>query len=105
MQKNRPIFILLNVLVVLTLGYLVFQAVQQIPPQGLTWTEAKDKIRGGDVEQVVFEGHRVQLQMKQGDNPSPIPAEYVERVEADEPNFVKLLDEHLAAIAARSPSA
>lgn len=104
MQKNRPIFILLNVLVVLTLGYLVFQAVQQIPPQGLTWTEAKDKIRGGDVEQVVFEGHRVQLQMKQGDNPSPIPAEYVERVEADEPNFVKLLDEQQVKYRAVSPS-
>ncbi len=106
MQKNRNLFIILNVVVLLVLGWAVLSAVQTITTDQVTWTEAREKVESGDVKEVIFDGRtKAQLVLK-GDGPDGVKgADTVFRIEAFDDKFIDLLEANDVPYRARPPHA
>src|SRR6185436_2702106 len=70
----------------------------------ITWSEAKEQIKSGQVEHVVFEGNEfVQLYYKEKDGTKGSKVQQIPRVAADE-TFVPLLEANGVPYAASAPS-
>ena len=105
MQKNRNVFIILNVVAVAVIGWILLSAVRAAATQPMTWTDAKAKVAADQVESVEFDGdRRVLMKLKApADNEPAIQTVY--RVEADDEAFVGLLDAHRVPYSQKQPGA
>jgi len=104
--KNRNLFIVLNLVVLVVLGWAVISVVQGNLGERLTWTDAKARIESGAIERVVFDGtNGLQLYPKGQANAGPGAAISVVRVNADDEGIIKLLEENDVAYSAERPSA
>ena len=106
MSKNRNLFIILNLVVLVVLGWAVISVVQGNLGDRLTWTDAKARIESGAIERVVFDGtHSLQLYAKGDTDAGPSAAITVYRVEADDDGIVDVLETNGVAYEAKPPSA
>ena len=106
MSKNRNLFIILNLVVLVVLGWAVISVVQGNLGDRLTWTDAKARIESGAIERVVFDGtHSLQLYGKGDADAGPSAAITVYRVEADDDGIIDVLETNGVAYSAKPPSA
>lgn len=106
MSKNRNLFIILNLVVLVVLGWAVISVVQGNLGDRLTWTDAKARIESGSIERVVFDGtHSLQLYGKGDSDAGPSAAITVYRVEADDEGIIDVLEDNGVAYSAKPPSA
>ncbi len=104
MDRNRVGLLVLNFLFLLALGGIVWNAARQAMTDTITWSEAKEQIKSGEVERVVFEGNEfVQLYYKDKDGAKSPKVQQIPRVAADE-TFVPLLEQNNVPYAASAPS-
>jgi cell division protease FtsH len=102
-DRNRIGLLVLNFIFLLALGGIVWNAARQAMTDTITWTEAKEQIKSGQVDRVVFEGSEfVQLVYKATDG-KEAKVQQIPRVAADE-TFVPLLEEKGVPYAASTPS-
>ncbi len=103
MDRNRIGLLVLNFIFLLALGGVVWNAARQAMTETITWTAAKEQIKAGEVDHVVFEGNEfVQLFYKEKDGAAP-KVQQIPRVAADE-SFVGLLEQNSVPYAASMPS-
>ena len=104
MDRNRVGLFALNFLFLLALGGIVWNAARQAMTDTITWSEAKEQIKAGQVDRVVFEGNEfVQLYYKEKDGEKSPKVQQIPRVAADE-TFVPLLEQNNVPYAASAPS-
>jgi cell division protease FtsH len=102
-DRNRFGLLVLNVIFLLALGGIVWNAARHAMSETITWTEAKEQIKAGEVERVVFEGNEfVQLFYKEPGG-TAAKVQQIPRVAADE-TFVPLLEENKVPYSAAMPS-
>ncbi len=83
----------------LALAGMVWLVVEGLQPAGggLSWSEAKDKVRAGEVKEVIFKGDHVDLLMTNAGTPEETPEspgrQRIFRVNADDDGFVQLLED------------
>ena len=104
MQKNRGLFLILNIAVLIGLGFLVLTALKSVSGTQMSWTQAKEELRSGNVERVVFDDPDVILIFKGGTEDSPAKTSSVVKVEGDE-TFMRILDEEGIDYMQRRPNA
>jgi cell division protease FtsH len=104
-QKNRNLFIILNLVVLVVLGWAALNVVQTVTAERVTWTEAKAKVADGQVTEVIFDGPwKVTLLLEPEElDGHPIPETFY-RVEADDEAFIALLEEQGVSYSAAAPS-
>lgn len=91
MPKNRNLFPILIFSFLLMLVLFGMQSMMGAGGGELAWTDAKQHIRDGDVEGVVFKTDSVVLEFQEGAVEGP-NSRKVNRVDADDEAFVALLD-------------
>jgi cell division protease FtsH len=102
-DRNRVGLLVLNFLFLLALGGIVWNAARQAMTETISWSEAKEQIKSGEVERVVFEGNEfVQLFYKEKEGTVP-KVQQIPRVAADE-TFVPLLEQNSVPYSASMPS-
>jgi cell division protease FtsH len=105
-SKNRNLFIILNLVVLVVLGWAVISVVQGNLGDRLTWTEAKARIESGAIERVVFDGtNGLQLYPKGESESGPNAPITVYRVNADDEGIIKVLEANGVSYSAERPSA
>ncbi len=105
MQKNRNLFIVLQLAALVAVGWVVLSLFQGVAFQPMTWSEAKSRISQGEVAEVVFEGEsRVQLKLN-GDDEGDANQRTVYRVDADDEGFVDLLEANGVPYSRKAPGA
>jgi cell division protease FtsH len=110
MDRKRPLLLLLNLAVLVSVGFLVLSLVKTVSANHVTWSQAKADISADKVEEAVFDGPVVYLTYKPGPEATstsrepakPTTAEVV-RVEGDE-SFLVLLETHAVKVSARQPA-
>ena len=103
MERNRTLFVILNLLVLAGLGFMLLNSVREAAGGRLSWTEAKADITAGKVEQVTFDQTAVHLVYKSEDGGTTRRTADAVYVAADE-SFVPLLEQHDVAYSAAPPS-
>jgi cell division protease FtsH len=104
-QKNRNLFIVLQLAALVAVGWVVLSLFQGVAFQPMTWSEAKSRISQGEVAEVVFEGEsRVQLKLN-GDDEGDANQRTVYRVDADDEGFVDLLEANGVPYSRKAPGA
>ena len=104
MQRNRGLFLILNIAVLVGLGFLVLTALRSVSSTQMSWSQAKDELRSGRVERVVFDDPDVLLIFKGGTEDAPAKTANVVKVEGDE-SFMRILDEEGIEYQRRRPNA
>ena len=104
MDRNRPLSLGVNVLLLLVLGLVLALAPRGFGADRISWTQAKADIQSGLVDQVQIDGALVHLRYKATDDGSPARQVDVGLVSGDE-GFIPLLEQKGVPYSANPPSA
>jgi len=104
MQRNRGLFLMLNIAVLVALGFMVLTALRSVSSTRMTWSQAKTEVQAGSVEKVVFDEPDVLLVFEGGTEETPAKTARVVQV-PDDPTFIALLDAQGIEYERRAPSA
>ena len=105
MQKNRNLFIVLQLAALVAVGWVLLSMFQGVAFQPMTWSEAKSRVSQGEVAEVVFEGEsRVQLKLN-GEDEGDANQRTVYRVDADDEGFIDLLEANGVPYSRKAPGA
>ncbi len=111
MNRNRPIWLALNLGLLLFIGFLLFSWLRGEMSTALPWSELKAQVAADQVDRVVFDDSSVTVFYKDGKGPVPQQGVGMVRegvkvplVPADD-SFIPLLEEHGVAFASKPSSA
>ena len=92
MDRNRPLSLGVNVLLLLVLGLVLALAPRGLGADRISWTQAKADIQSGLVDQVQIDGALVHLRYKATEDGAPTRQIDVGLVSGDE-GFIPLLEQ------------